>query len=73
MDAKRKKVEKLLSDKWNAKKQIDQIQRDCEHDKQVIKQITDGTSSTPRYVCESCGRSLGYLSPKDIHNFLKLF
>jgi len=73
MDAKRKKVEKLLSDKWDIEKQIDQIQRDCKHEKQVIKQVANGTSSIPRHVCESCGRFLGYLSPQDIHNFLKLF
>jgi len=71
MDAKRREVEKLLSDKRNIEKQIDQIQADCKHQKQVIKQVTDGTSSNPMYVCESCGRGLGYLSPQNAKEFLE--
>ena len=71
MDAKRREVEKLLSDKRNIEKQIDQIQADCKHQKQVIKQVTDGSSSLVRYVCESCGRGLGYLSPQNAKEFLE--
>jgi len=71
MDAKRREVEQLLSDKRNIEKQIDQIQAECKHSKQVIKQVADGTSSTPRYVCESCGHLLGYLSPEQAKDFLE--
>ena len=66
-----RKVEKLLSDKRNIEKQIDQIQADCKHQKQVIKQVADRTSSTPRHVCESCGRVLGYLSPEEAIKYLE--
>ena len=71
MDAKMRKVEKLLSDKRNIEKQIDKLQRDCKHEKQVIKQVANGSSFTVRYVCESCGYPLGYLSPQDAETFLK--
>ena len=70
MDAKRKEVDQLLSDKRNIERKIEKIQTECKHSKQVIKQVADGTSSPFRHVCESCGRSLGYLSPEEAQKFL---
>ena len=71
MDAKRKEVDKLLSEKWNIERKIEQIQANCKHENIVIKQVADGTSSSPRHVCESCGSPLGYLSPEQAKEFLK--
>ena len=71
MDAKRKEVDQLLSDKRNIERKIEKIQADCKHENTVIKQVTDGTSSSPRYVCESCGCLLGYLSPEQARIFLE--
>tara|TARA_R100000081_G_C4640829_1_gene77748 strand:+ start:242 stop:460 length:219 start_codon:yes stop_codon:yes gene_type:complete len=71
MDANRKKVEQLLSDKRNIEKQIEQIQAECKHSKQVIKQVADESSFTLRHVCESCGKSLGYPSSEEIKNYLE--
>ena len=71
MDANRKKVEQLLSDKRNIEKQIEQIQAECKHSKQVIKQVADESSFTLRHVCESCGKSLGYPSSEEIQNYLE--
>ena len=71
MDAKRRRVDKLLSDKWKIERELEQIQAECKHSKQVIKQVADGTSSSPRHVCESCGRPLGYLSPEQAKKFLE--
>ncbi len=71
MDAKRREVDKLLSDKRNIEKKLEQIQTECKHSKQVIKQVADGTSSSFRHVCESCGRPLGYLSPEESKKFLE--
>ena len=71
MDAKRKEVDQLLSDKRNIERKIEKIQTECKHSKQVIKQVADGTSSSPRYVCESCGCLLGYLSPEQAKEFLE--
>ena len=39
MDAKRKKVDKLLSDKWNIERKIENIQSECNHENKVLKQI----------------------------------
>ena len=71
MDANRKKVEQLLSDKRNIEKQIEQIQAECKHSKQVIKQVADGSSFTLRRVCESCGSILGYPSTKEIKDYIE--
>ena len=71
MDADRRRVDKLLSDKWKIERELEQIQAECKHSKQVIKQVADGTSSSPRHVCASCGSPLGYLSPEQAKEFLK--
>ena len=71
MDAKRKEVEQLLSDKREIERKIEEIRAKCKHEKTVIKQVADGTSSSPRHVCESCGCPLGYLSPEQAKEFLK--
>ena len=71
MDANRRKVDKLLSDKWKIERELEQIQTECKHSKQVIKQVADTTSSSFRHVCESCGHPLGYLSPEQAKEFLK--
>ena len=71
MDAKRKEVEQLLSDKRNIERKIEKIQADCKHENIVIKQVADGSSFTIRRVCESCGHIVGYPSPEEIFNFLQ--
>ena len=71
MDAKRKEVDQLLSDKRNIERKIEQIQADCKHDKIVIKQVADDSSFAIRRVCESCGQIVGYPSPEEIFNFLQ--
>ena len=53
MDANRRRVDKLLSDKWKIERELEKIQAECKHSKQVIKQVADGTSSPFRHVCES--------------------
>ena len=71
MDANRKKVDQLLSDKWKIEKELEQIQAECKHSKQVIKQVADESSFTIRHVCESCGRILGWPSQQEQKDFLK--
>ena len=71
MDAKRREVEQLLSDKRNIERKIEKIQADCKHENTVIKQVADGSSFTIRRVCESCGQIVGYPSPEEIQNFLQ--
>ena len=71
MDAKRREVDKLLSDKRNIERKIEKIQADCKHENIVIKQVADESSFTLRHVCESCGKSLGYPSSEEIQNYLE--
>ena len=71
MDAKRKEVEQLLSDKRNIERKIEQIQAECKHEQQVIKQVADDSSFAIRRVCESCGHIVGYPSSEEIQNFLQ--
>ena len=70
MDAKRKEVEQLLSDKREIERKIEEIRAKCKHEKTVIKQVADGSGSIRR-VCESCGQIVGYPSPEEIFNFLQ--
>ncbi len=71
MDAKRREVEQLLSDKRNIEQKLEKIQADCKHENIVIKQVADGSSFTIRRVCESCGHIVGYPSSEEIFNFLQ--
>jgi len=71
MDAKRREVEQLLSDKRNIERKIEKIQADCKHENIVIKQVADESSFAIRRVCESCGRIVGYPSSKETQNFLQ--
>ena len=71
MDAKRKEVDKLLSEKWNIERKIEQIQANCKHENIVIKQVADESSFKLRRVCESCGRIVGYPSSEETQNFLQ--
>ena len=72
MDAKRKEVEQLLSAKRDIDLRIEEIQANCKHEKQVIKQVADERSSfTVRYVCESCSKVLGWPGEKELKQFFK--
>ena len=71
MDAKRREVEQLLSDKRNIEQKLEKIQADCKHENIVIKQVADGSSFAIRRVCESCGHIVGYPSSEEIFNFLQ--
>ena len=70
MDANRRRVDKLLSDKWKIDREIEQIQANCKHENTVIKQVADGSGSIRR-VCESCGQIVGYPSMEETQAFLK--
>ena len=71
MDANRRRVDKLLSDKWKIDREIEQIQANCKHENTVIKQVADESSFAIRRVCESCGHIVGYPSSADTKKFLE--
>ena len=70
MDAKRKEVDQLLSDKREIERKIEEIQAKCKHENIVTKQVADGSGSIRR-VCESCGKIVGYPSLEETYAFLK--
>jgi chromosome segregation and condensation protein ScpB len=71
MDANRREVDKLLSDKRNIERKIEKIQADCKHENIVIKQVANESSFAIRRVCESCGSILGFPSSEEIKNYLE--
>ena len=60
MDANKKKVEKLLSDKRNIEIEIDNIQSECNHKTKVLRQQRKESGFELRWVCDDCSRSLGW-------------
>ena len=70
MDANKKKVEKLLSDKRNIEIKINNIQSECRHENKVLKQIKESGFEL-RWVCDDCKRPLGWPSQKDLKNYMK--
>ena len=71
MDAKRREVENLLSDKRDIEIKIDKLQQNCKHQKQVMKQVAYESSFTLRHVCESCCKVLGWPSEQERKEFFK--
>ena len=71
MDANRRRVDKLLSDKWKIERELEEIRANCKHENTVIKQVADETSSELRWVCDDCKRPLGWPSQKDLKNYMK--
>ena len=70
MDAKRKKVDKLLSDKWNIERKIENIQSECKHENKVLKQIKENGFEL-RWVCDDCTLPLGWPTAVERDEFLK--
>ena len=71
MDANRKRVEKLLSDKWKIERELETIQSECKHENKVLRQIQVENGSELRWVCDDCKRPLGWPSQKDLKNYMK--
>jgi hypothetical protein len=70
MDANKKKVEKLLSDKRNIEIKINNIQSECKHENKVLKQIKESGFEL-RWVCDDCGLSLGWPSAQDREEYFR--
>ena len=71
MDANKKKVEKLLSDKRNIEIKINNIQSECKHENKVLKQIQVGNGSELRWVCDDCSKPLGWPTDQDRIQYFK--
>lgn len=69
MDA-AKKVEDLLNKKRSIEKQIDTIQSSCNHKNKVIRMVHKGSMHEVRWVCEDCGKLLGWPTATESDKFL---
>ena len=68
MELPKNNVDKLLNNKKEIEKEIEQIQSDCSHECQSLKQ----NQSEVRWYCDECKQALGYASKDEIDNFLTL-
>ena len=66
MESPKNNVDKLLNNKKEIEKEIEQIQSDCSHECQSLKQ----NQSEVRWHCDECKQALGYASKDEIDNFL---
>ena len=67
------KVEGLLSSRRKIEKEIEEIQKLCQHPTKSIKNVRerlDSTTMVIRYVCDTCLLPIGYPNAKEIENFL---
>ena len=65
MNLPKNNVDKLLSDKKEIEKEIEQIQSDCSHKSKSLKQ----NQSEIRWFCDECKQPLNYASQNDLDNF----
>ena len=68
------KVADLLRKRQKIEKEIEEIQKSCEHSIKSVKltrERLDSTTMDIRYVCDVCLAIIGYPSDKEIQNYLK--
>ena len=68
------KVAGLLDKKHKIEKEIEKIQRSCNHRKKSVKQVrerVDSSSPSVRYVCDDCLMILGYPNQQDKDKFFR--
>jgi len=65
MDLPKNNVDKLLNDKKEIEKEIEQIQSDCSHKSRSLKQ----NQSEIRWYCNECKQALNYASQNDLDDF----
>ena len=68
------KVATLLGERQKIEKEIENLQKSCQHSTKSIKSVRerlDSTSMVIRYVCDECLLLIGYPSKEEIHNYLK--
>jgi len=68
------KVEGLLSSRRKIEKEIEEIQKLCQHSTKSIKNVRerlDSTAMVTRYVCDECSLIIGIPNNDELQNFLK--
>tara|TARA_R110002167_G_scaffold235677_2_gene440890 strand:- start:113 stop:337 length:225 start_codon:yes stop_codon:yes gene_type:complete len=68
------KVAPLLEERQKIEKEIEILQKSCQHSTKSIKNVRerlDSTTMVIRYVCDECYLIVGIPDNHDLHNFLK--
>ena len=68
------KVEGLLSTRKEIDKEIEELQKSCQHPTKSIKNVRerlDSTSMVTRYVCDECSLIIGIPNNDELQNYLK--
>ena len=71
---KTQKVATLLGERQKIEKEIEKIQKSCQHPTKSIRNVRerlDSTSMVIRYVCDECSLIIGIPNNDELQNFLK--
>ena len=71
---KSQKVATLLGERQKIEKEIENIQKSCQHPTKSIKNVRerlDSTAMVTRYVCDRCSLIIGIPNNDELQNFLK--
>ena len=68
------KIAKLLGERQKIEKEIEELQRSCQHSTKSIKNVRerlDSQTMITRYVCDECSLIIGIPNNDELQNFLK--
>ena len=68
------KVATLLGERQKIEKEIEKIQKSCQHPTKSIKNVRerlDSTSMVIRYVCDECSLTIGIPNNNELQKYLK--
>jgi len=71
---KSQKVATLLGERQKIEKEIEEIQKSCQHPTKSIKNVRerlDSQTTVVRYVCDECFLIIGIPNNDELQNFLK--
>ena len=71
---KSQKVATLLGERQKIEKEIENIQKSCQHPTKSIKNVRerlDSQTTVVRYVCDECSLIIGIPNNDELQNFLK--
>ena len=71
---KSQKVATLLGERQKIEKEIEKIQKSCQHPTKSIKNVRERLDSqimVTRYVCDECSLIIGIPNNDELQNFLK--
>ena len=71
---KSQKVATLLGERQKIEKEIEEIQKSCQHPTKSIRNVRerlDSQTTVVRYVCDECSLIIGIPNNNELQNFLK--